>query len=127
MPVRTPSINPQLFARFWLPVLGWMGFISLVSSIPGRDIPPLFPYQDAVYHLSAYLALALIFGRALANSFCDIKFAKAVFFVIIFGITCGILDEFHQRFVPGRSATVFDVSVDGIGTLFGSLFYRWQK
>ena len=44
--------------------------------------------------------------------------------VVIVGALCallyGVTDEFHQLFVPGRSADVYDVVADGIGGLIGA-------
>ena len=113
--------------KFWAPLLAWMGFISYCSSIPASSIPPLFPYQDVVYHFCAYLALALLFGRAILGQGRELTFPRFVFFVLMFGTLYGIIDEFHQSFVPGRSSTLFDASVDALGSLVGGLFYRWQR
>ena len=39
-----------------------------------------------------------------------------------------LLDEFHQRFVPGRTADVFDVMADVAGGLLGIwVVYRLVK
>jgi VanZ family protein len=34
-------------------------------------------------------------------------------------------DEFHQSFVPGRSATITDVMVDSTGALIAWLLFRF--
>ena len=46
-----------------------------------------------------------------------------VLMVLILMITTayGLTDEFHQRFVPGRTADVRDLAADTIGALFGIL------
>lgn len=40
--------------------------------------------------------------------------------ILAFVITClyGVSDEFHQKFVPGRTPDVYDVVADAIGGLF---------
>jgi len=127
MPARTPTTRAHVFIKVWLPLLAWMVFIFCVSSVPGRKIPTLFFYQDIAYHAAAYMVLALLFGRVLMSNGLSSGSARFILFVLIFGIVYGIIDEFHQRFVPGRQAALFDVSVDGLGSFIGSLFYRWQR
>lgn len=41
---------------------------------------------------------------------------------LLFGICYAISDEFHQMFIPGRSAEVRDVLIDSLGVLIGILF-----
>lgn len=45
-------------------------------------------------------------------------------YVVPFGIAVGYaaLDEFHQRFVPGRAGCVTDVLIDSVGVLVMSIF-----
>ena len=42
-------------------------------------------------------------------------------------LTCsyGIIDEFHQSFVPGRYASVLDVLLNVLGALLGAAIY-WR-
>jgi len=42
---------------------------------------------------------------------------------IIFAIT----DEYHQYYVPGRSARLFDVGIDSLGSLIGLLPIIFRK
>jgi VanZ family protein len=101
-----------------------MGIIFYASSLPGRDIPSLFPFQETAYHLSLFLILALFFSRALKNTYTDIRPLQAIFFTILFGIVYGITDELHQAFVPDRTVSGWDVIIDGIGSFIGSIIYR---
>lgn len=110
--------------NLWLPVIIWMGFIFYLSSIPGSFIPHLFSHQDIVSHIFVYMILAYFFSRALKNTYSSIALSKLIFFTVIFGVIYGLSDEFHQTFTPDRTASVFDLFIDGIGSLLGSLFYR---
>lgn len=38
-------------------------------------------------------------------------------FSVIFGVAYALSDEVHQKFVPGRSADVFDFLADCIGVI----------
>ena len=45
----------------------WFGIVALMftaSSIPGRDIPTLFPNSDKLEHLAEYALFGLLLGRA---------------------------------------------------------------
>lgn len=113
--------------KLWLAVVACMGFIFFVSSQPKKDIPPLFPFQDVVYHTLIYSILALCFSRALKNTNPNIPALNLIIFTIIFGVVYGISDEFHQSFIPGRSVSGFDVFIDGIGSTAGGIIYLWPK
>ena len=48
----------------------------------------------------------------------------ALLFVLIFGSILGIVEEFHQMFVSGRSADIRDLAADVGGVLIASLIFR---
>jgi len=98
-----------------------MGLIFFASSIPGSNIPPIFPFQDIVFHLFVYAVLGLCFARALKNTCLNIILSRVILWTLIFGIIYGISDELHQAFVPYRTVSGFDVFMDGLGALLGSL------
>jgi VanZ family protein len=127
-----PRHNPLIrFILFWLPVILCMYVIFRVSSMPGRDIPPLFPFQDIFYHGIIYAILGLFFLRALANTYAEPALWKLVIFTVLFCLFYGLTDELHQLFVPGRSCSGFDIMIDTLGSSLGSLsggfFLRWLK
>jgi len=124
MPASYPNKKVIIAVKYWLPEAAWMGLIFFVSSVPQGKVVSIFSFQDIVFHIFAYLILALFFSRALKNTNPDITVAQAVIFTIAFGIVYGLSDEFHQSFVPGRSVSGFDVFLDGIGSIAGSIIYR---
>ena len=122
-----PIKRAIFFVKHWLPVLCVMGVIFYASNTPGKDIPPLFPYQDVVYHFSAYLVLSFFFSRALNKNKTSLSLTKIFIFAIVFTVIYGISDEFHQAFVPGRSVSAFDVLIDTLGGLTGSSIFLWLQ
>jgi VanZ family protein len=135
-----PPLSPPLRAGFasgvvsrarliklWLPVLICMGIIFYASSLPAKDIPPLFPFQDIVFHISSYLVLGVFYARVLKNSRSNMTRGKLILFTVVFGIFYGITDELHQAFVPGRIVSGFDLFLDGAGSFAGSLVYSWLR
>ena len=123
-PATNTDTGFKKFVKYWLAVLVWMGIIFYFSSLPGKDIPGLFPFQDVLFHVIMYAALAYLFSRALKNIYSKLTVARLVFLTVIFGIIYGLSDEFHQSFVPGRDASAFDLFIDAVGSFMGSIFYR---
>lgn len=68
-------------------------------------------------HLFEYFVLGILFYLFL----CHYNHSEKVkiCFSFLAAVLCGALDEIHQFFVPGRTARVFDVAVDGMGALAG--------
>jgi VanZ family protein len=68
--------------------------------------------------------LAALLYRALVNT---ILIRRALLSAAIVLFFCGIYavsDEFHQSFVPSRTATARDAGIDGAGAVFGVLLIR---
>ncbi|MGE5197037.1 MAG: VanZ family protein [Deltaproteobacteria bacterium] len=125
MPASTIKPEDKRFIlRLWAPVVIWMGAIFVFSSLPSRNIPSLFPLQDVFFHGIIYAGLAWVFMRAAKNTFLGLSPLKLIFLTVIFCTVYGLCDEFHQSFVPGRDASLFDVAIDLLGAFMGSLFYR---
>ena len=110
---------------FLLCALGWAGVIFYLSSQPGTDIPPLFFGEDKLLH-------ALVFGilgfftlgamKTTADGYRPFQIWLAAGLVTGYGV----LDEFHQHFVPGRTPDILDVMADAAGAMLGIwLLYRF--
>jgi len=102
-----------------------MILISTLSSIPGQDLPDVkVPYLDKLIHLTEYLALGFLLIRAFLNSNLNISLAKAVILSIIITSFYAVIDEWHQRFISGRSPDYFDFLADFIGASIGIFLYK---
>jgi VanZ family protein len=99
--------------------------IFFLSSIPGNDLPDLgFRSADKVVHLLIFGTLAILIFRSFRNSGMAFLRANAAFFAITTTLLYGALDEFHQIFVPGRTASVWDWAADLTGALLLVLLYK---
>lgn len=56
-----------------------------------------------------------------------IKKDKTIFYAIIVGIIYAFTDEFHQKFVPGRTSSLKDVLVDSLGVITGVIILKILK
>ncbi|MDD5155722.1 MAG: VanZ family protein [Candidatus Omnitrophica bacterium] len=123
MPANNIDPGFKKFTKYWLVLLLWLGVIFYFSSLPGKDIPALFPLQDILFHAVTYAVLAYLFIRALKNTCPGLARPKLILFTFVFGVIYGLSDEFHQSFVPGRQASAFDLFVDSVSCFIGSFFY----
>lgn len=79
---------------------------------------PLVKYPDKFIHMALYG----IFGILLNASFrYRYTLAYSSLLAVVIGFLYGISDEFHQSFVPGRTASLWDLTADGIGLLLAQL------
>ena len=50
------------------------------------------------------------------------KATKSIYKSVVYTVFYAFLDEFHQRFVPLRSSSMFDIYVDTLGALISGVF-----
>ncbi len=125
---KTKSCNNRMLSilLFWAPLILWMGVIFFFSSLKGKDIPSLFCFQDIVFHFIVYVILGFLFARVVNYNF-KVSNTKIVLLTCLFGLIYGMSDEFHQMFVPGRTATLLDLTVDTLGALIGGFVLKWLR
>lgn len=115
---------PGKFIKYWLPVIIYAIVIFYFSSIPGRDIPGLFAYQDTVFHIIEYAGFALLIARALKACMPQLRYPQRFLWVVLAALLYALSDELHQYFVPGRCVSFADVFCDGMAAVVTNIFYR---
>lgn len=81
-----------------------------------------FELNDKLIHAGVYFLAYLLFYLSLSNISKDSIISRnPLVFSLIFTNLYAILDEFHQMFVPNRSAEFFDFVADLAGSLLGLL------
>ena len=108
--------------RARLPAIIWGVLIFIGSSIPSSKLPKFaLQLNDKLVHVSIFFVFGLLIYRALQpdNNRAAFSWKRAAISVIAV-IVYGVLDEFHQRFVPGRTPDVLDASADAIGGLISA-------
>ena len=98
----------------------WAAVIYWLSDQPGIDTEPLFRHQDKLFHVVVYSILGVFCMGALARSASGYRVRQLWAVTAVTGLY-GILDEFHQSFVPGRFATAGDAVADISGGFLGAL------
>jgi len=124
-------MKTQVWAR-WAPALLWMGVIFSFSQHSNIETGLSCDFSiKKTAHFFEYGLLALAFYRALKGSWriCLPNIAqKAWALATLYAVT----DEFHQWFVPTRTATPRDVVIDSIGAatilaVFLGVARLWNK
>src|SRR5438270_5098080 len=134
----------KVFLKYWLPVFIWLGLIFLGSADlmsaeqtsriigpflrwfkPDVSVETIAQVQFVVRkgaHVSEYAALAILLWRAFRRGTrwrmkISALFATTCLVCTLFAIS----DEFHQSFVPSRTASPIDVIIDICGAVVGLL------
>src|SRR6266699_719331 len=139
------------FLKYWLPVLIWLCLIFIGSTDlmsteqTSRIIRPLLRWLKPdismetiaqvqfivrkCAHLTEYAILALLLWRALRRG-TSLKARTSILFIVVW-LACAVFaasDEFHQSFVPSRTATLGDVLIDIWGAqIQGNLTWESRK
>ncbi len=98
-----------------LPAIAWMAFIFAMSS--REQFPQSFGVSASMLAIVAHMVLYGILATLLLlivdrnGSASWSTMLAAIAGAALYGVS----DEFHQSFVPGRDASIFDVVVNTIG------------
>ena len=125
--VMPASKNRSLFIKYWLPVIIYAIIIFSISSIPGKAIPPIFKYQDVVFHFLEYAFLSVLLNRALKAAVIPDARIRRFCWVFILCLLYALSDELHQLFVPYRVASLSDIATDGLGAFVAGIIYLWRR
>jgi len=96
-----------------LALTAYCGLIFWLSAQEKLPMPEVFSFQDKIAHLIAYFIMAALCWRALRHSIVRKRYLAIISF--IFCSVYGISDEWHQSFVIGRTASIWDWVADSLG------------
>jgi len=128
--------KPHDYVKHWLPAIAWACVISTLSTDTfssehtSRFILPalrwVFPHADPetlellhavirkMAHLTEYFILGVLLHRALRGQERGWNLKWAIWAIVI-AAAYASLDEFHQSFVPSRTASPWDALLDTVG------------
>jgi len=130
------------FAQYGLPPLVWMGVIwGLSTDVGSADntaglfawvVSWVFPWATPAQidlahgllrklgHLTEYAILAALWFRALHVG-RRLPSAPSAWTALSISVAWAVVDEFHQAFIPSRTASPLDVVLDATGAIFAAL------
>jgi VanZ family protein len=134
------------FVSHWLPLIAWLAFISFASSdnfnagntsrIIGPLIMWLFPHTSPetlatvhfitrkIAHFTEYAILGFLAARAFRTSPRPSISRRWILICATLIVVYALMDEYHQSFVPSRTASVWDSLIDMAGGLTALLLVR---
>jgi len=74
-------------------------------------------------HVSEYAILAVLLYRACVHTALKGRRALSAGLVLLFCAVYAATDEFHQSFVPSRTASLRDVMIDICGAMLAVILY----
>ena len=135
----------KTFLRYWGPLLVWMTCIFLASSdamsaehtsrffipllhwlwpnLSGYGLIQAHFYLRKAAHVTEYAVLAALLFRALLHTVLRGRMALTAGVVLGCCAVYASSDEFHQSFVPSRTASAHDVAIDVCGALVAIALY----
>ena len=110
----------------WALVVAWMAVVFRVSSI--SDLGRAARVPDWISHPLEYGAGAILVCRALEGGRRRPLTLSTTLTATLLATAYGVTDEYHQSFVPGRTADPLDVVKDFAGSAAACLVYRaWTR
>jgi VanZ family protein len=125
--VSPPSDRVSRFVRYWLPVVLYVALMFAASSVPGRDIPSLFPGSDKLEHLCEYGLFGLLLGRAFRFTVGGDRGRLWAMSTVLLGGFVGGMDELYQRLTPGRQSDIRDWVMDVAAVTVAVLFTQYVR
>lgn len=102
------------------------GVIALLRAMFGGSLPLAVEQMVFVVRKAAHVLIFMALGMSLfftVRAFCPQTAAgKQAAMALAFSVLYACTDEFHQSFVPGRTAQIADVGIDTMGACIGIAF-----
>jgi len=111
--------RPLPAAAYAALAVGWAAAIFWASSRPNPFpfLPEGVLTQDKLLHAVAYAVLGALVFRSLSPR---LGVARAVAVAALVATAYGATDEWHQSYVPNRTADPGDLAADAVGALAGA-------
>ena len=141
--------NVRRLVTHYLPLIAWLAFISFASSdsfnagntsrIIGPLILWLFPNTSPetlavvhfitrkIAHFTEYAILGFLAARAFRTSPRPAISQRWFLICMTLIVVYALVDEYHQSFVPSRTASIWDSLIDMTGGLAALVFIRSRK
>lgn len=114
-------INRQRFIQLFII---WYVLIWVVSSIPSKALINIDKLSmDKLAHFFVYLVLGILYNRVMQTSKVKRKHRIPGYVLLLISAS---LEEYHQKWIPGRSVSVYDLAANSLG-LFTALLLGLRR
>lgn len=139
----------MIIVKTWWPTVTWMSIIFLfstdlvsdanTSSVIGPGLSSLFPSLTSEHielihfgvrklgHWSEYFILARLLISAVQKQYPGQPRRSRLIWSLVLATLYAAGDEWHQSFVPSRSASIVDALIDSFGAASGALWFERRK
>ena len=117
----------KTFFAYHFPAIVYGLVVFLLSSVPGINIPKYgFLMADKLLHFLEYALFAILIFRSFSQLFRKHKLHYVIVVSSFFLILFALMDEYYQKYIPGRESDVADVILDVLGASL-ILFLLWLR
>ena len=108
-------------AAAWLATGLYACLIFTLSAVPHFPVPKQLQiiHGDWIFHMLEYSFFGFLLVRAFGLSFEFPSTGRLMLAAFLAGVFYATTDEFHQKFVPGRTSCLSDGVADAIGLACG--------
>lgn len=119
----TGGFSAENTSRFLGPIVRW-----LFPKVTEVQLATIHFLTRKAAHFTEYAILALLARRAFVTSSHALLQRRWFEFSLLLVVTYSLLDELHQRFVPSRTASIYDSFIDiGGGMTVLLIFWFYEK
>jgi VanZ family protein len=113
------------FLVYYGPLVLYAVLIFVVSSIPKLPSPDIgIVFIDKIAHFLEYAVLVVLALRAFSRPPISAGGYRLYLIGMLAALVYAVADEYHQSYVPGRTADWYDVLADSLGIGCGAMVYR---
>jgi VanZ family protein len=143
------SQTHSVILKRWAPAVVWMSVIFLfstelysgsnTSSVLAPLLSSLFPSLSSdqfemihltlrkLGHFSEYFLFAVLIERALSVERPEQSRISHAAWTIALATLYAFSDEWHQSFLPSRTASLVDVMIDSFGAICGTIWWALRR
>lgn len=106
----------------------YASIIFILSSLPHQKEHQFFFLDyDKLLHFIEYFVLGYLLMRVFSASsgLTIVRYSAAL--TLLFGILYAVSDEWHQSFVSGRCASLWDIAYDSMGIASAAWSYKFVR
>jgi VanZ family protein len=116
------------FLFYHLPIILYSALILTVSAMPNLRTPEVrFLAADKVFHFIEYALFAFLAYRSMLHLRSVPRAGQALVTSFVLLIAFAVIDEWVQKYTPGRHAEVWDYLTDVVGGSVVLLLLWWRQ